>query len=98
MTLAIAGPNRPGEIANLVREVLSGMSRTSDLTDRVFLRIKADPRWSATYDDIVARRGMGPVNKAIGRSVKDQMNAQSGSREHQPQSKLIQTYTRLYWP
>lgn len=90
--------DQPGEIAELVREVLVGMKRTSDLTDRVFLRIEADPGWLRYYHDLVNRRRKETVNRTIGRLVKIQTGARSGSRERNPRSKLIKTgYSRLYW-
>lgn len=86
-------------IAALVREILPGMTLGPDLTDRVFLRIEADPAWRASYDDLVAvaSRGAWTVNATIGRCVRHQTDARTGSCESRPRSTLIATYTRLHW-
>lgn len=96
---AMLGPP-PGNIADLVREILPGMELTPDLTDRVFLRIEVDPALKASYDDLVVSRGENGewwVNRTIGWCLRRQTGAQRGDPEASPRSKLIESYTRLDW-
>lgn len=93
-----ASRGRPQSMAGMVRDVLPGITeRGADLIDEVFLRIEADPVWLEYYRTLVDRRGAHTVNRTIGRCVKDQTGARSGPKEMLPRSKLIQSYTRLYW-
>lgn len=81
----------------LAREALSGLSRSEDLTDRVFLRIDAEPALRHMYDNALVEHGKKTVNQAIGREVKEVTDATSMRRERRPRSRLINSYTRLKW-
>lgn len=67
----------------------------AELTDIVFQKIQSDKELMIAYMRAVSSSSWGDVNRQIGLSVKKAFGLENLSRESEPTSCLIQSYTQF---
>lgn len=68
------------------------------ITDYVFLMIENDKDLMKKYLDLVSESSLKTVNQQIGRKVKTHYKLENETVESNPESKLIDTYTKHVMP
>lgn len=73
------------EVATLLRQSHgNGQPFSHDVTMTIFQRIKTSPRLAARYQEAIDARGAGVVNRAIGRCVRNTLDAEVYGRATLP--------------
>jgi len=78
-------------INNFSSQVFNKFSKI--ITDQVFLMIQNDRVLMKKYLDLITAKGLGEVNRSIGKAVKNRYRlSNSDLRQKNPKSSLIQSH------